>query len=169
MLFILLGRYLEGISRQRTGDAIEALGKMKVNTGLRFIGSIVEHSDIESLDRKESVDSDSTAEAAATTSQTTAVTELDFFEIGDTILIPSGSSVPLDSILLPASSSSSVDESSLTGEAVPVLKAPGDQVFAGTTNLGPSALLAKVTSEPGETMIDGIVQVSAADYHWTER
>lgn len=159
MLFILAGRCLEGRARQRTGDAIEALGKMKVATGLLYTASPASTSDSNSLDRKESIDLTSTV-AEASPSPSTVITELDFFEVGDHVLIPSGSSAPLDSVLLPASATSSFDESSLTGEAVPVLKAPGDQVFAGSTNLGPSAVVARVSSAPGETMIDGIVQVS---------
>lgn len=163
MLFILFGRWLEGISRKRTGDAIEALGKMKVDTGLLYAPPSVDSDDL-SLDRKDSFDSMPSAlavdaTASPSTSNTIQPIELDFLEVGDHLLIPSGSSVPLDSILVPNSSPSSFDESSLTGESIPVLKSPGDPVFAGSTNLGPSAVIAKVTSHAGETMIDGIVQV----------
>lgn len=82
---------------------------------------------------------------------------VDFLERGDTIIVPSGAAVPLDSVLLSSSSSSNFDESSLTGEAKPVQKGPDDSIFAGSTNLGPSAVVARVVTGPGETMMDGIV------------
>ena len=57
---------------------------------------------------------------------------IDDLEIGDTVLVRPGEAVPLDSII--AEGESALDESSLTGEAIPVFKRPGDPVFAGTIN-----------------------------------
>lgn len=135
ILFILLGRLLEGMAKRRTGDAVSALGKMKPVTGLLY------------------KQNDLTGEGG------TELVEASFIEVGDILLIPSGSAVPLDSTLLPMSSSSSFDESSLTGESMPVLKQSEDFVFAGSTNLGPSAVIVRVEKHSGETMIDGIVDV----------
>jgi Cu+-exporting ATPase len=59
--------------------------------------------------------------------------------------------------VLDHSPSTNFNESSLTGEARPVLKSPGDGVYAGTTNAGPSAIRVRVTSR--ETVLDGIVTV----------
>ncbi|QMW01017.1 cation-translocating P-type ATPase [Spirosoma foliorum] len=53
--------------------------------------------------------------------------------VGDVILLTEGQTVPADSRLLQANDCS-VDESTLTGESVPVFKAEiGDQFFKGTT------------------------------------
>jgi Cd2+/Zn2+-exporting ATPase len=57
---------------------------------------------------------------------------IDDLEIGDTVVVRPGEAVPLDSII--AEGESALDESSLTGEAIPVFKRPGDPVFAGTIN-----------------------------------
>jgi Cd2+/Zn2+-exporting ATPase len=57
---------------------------------------------------------------------------IDDLEIGDTVVVRPGEAVPLDSII--AEGESALDESSLTGEAIPVFKRPGDSVFAGTIN-----------------------------------
>ena len=43
-----------------------------------------------------------------------------------------GASVPIDGVV--ESGASSVDEAMLTGESMPLLKQPGSNVFAGTTN-----------------------------------
>jgi Zn2+/Cd2+-exporting ATPase len=53
-------------------------------------------------------------------------------EIGDIILVRPGEAIPLDSVIIEGEST--LDESSLTGEAMPVSKRRGDPVFAGTIN-----------------------------------
>ncbi|SCZ95076.1 BZ3500_MvSof-1268-A1-R1_Chr11-3g03586 [Microbotryum saponariae] len=161
MMFILLGRYLEGISRQRTGDAIDGLANMKASTGLLYSGSLASHAaHVDAIgDEDNKSTSEADLDAAAQGSSITHELEVDYFEIDDILLVPSGSSVPLDAVVLPNSSSSNFDESSLTGESLPILKQSGDAVFAGTTNLGPSAVLVRATSNAGSTMLDGIVQV----------
>ena len=50
---------------------------------------------------------------------------------GKVIRLP-GASIPVDGILL--SGQSSVDESMLTGESMPIDKHPGDKVYAATVN-----------------------------------
>lgn len=51
---------------------------------------------------------------------------------GDTVLVRPGESVPVDGTVV--SGRSSVDESMLTGESLPVEKSAGNKVFAGTMN-----------------------------------
>lgn len=75
--------------------------------------------------------------------------------VGDTLRVRPGEQVPVDGVVL--SGSSSIDESMLTGESVPVAKGPGELVFAGTMNLdgafsyqatevGATTALARITS-----------------------
>jgi len=125
--FILAGRYLESVSKARTGDAILELGKLRPKKGLLFFD-------------------DKPAEEV----------ESEFLEIGDRLLIPVGQSPPVDCVLAQESSSTSFDEASLTGESRPVAKKAGDVVYAGTFNAGPSAAVALVQKRDGETVIDSI-------------
>lgn len=52
---------------------------------------------------------------------------------GDLVVVRPGTSIPADGVIL--SGTTSVDESSLTGESMPVDKSVGDTVSAGTVNL----------------------------------
>ncbi len=53
---------------------------------------------------------------------------------GETVLVKNGARVPVDGIV--AGGSGALDEASITGESLPVEKAPGDRVFAGTISTG---------------------------------
>lgn len=76
------------------------------------------------------------------------------YHVGQSVEVKSGERVPADGIVV--SGASSVDESLLTGESVPVEKRPGSQVFAGTVN-GMGAFSFRVTSPAGQTVLDGII------------
>jgi len=52
--------------------------------------------------------------------------------VGDIVIVRPGESIPVDGIV--QSGASSVDESMLTGESIPVDKEPGDQVIGATIN-----------------------------------
>lgn len=62
--------------------------------------------------------------------------------LDDVVIVRPGVRIPVDGIIL--TGNSGIDQSSVTGESLPVDKAPGDQVFASTVN-GESALEVKVT------------------------
>jgi Zn2+/Cd2+-exporting ATPase len=52
--------------------------------------------------------------------------------VGDLVIVRPGESIALDGVI--AEGESSIDESSLTGESMPVLKKAHDPVFAATIN-----------------------------------
>jgi len=53
-------------------------------------------------------------------------------EPGDILLLRPGARVPVDGVII--SGTSGIDESTLTGESMPVMKESGDEVFAATLN-----------------------------------
>lgn len=63
--------------------------------------------------------------------------------VGDTILVRSGEVVPVDGELLTASAA--FDESSLTGESLPVTRLSGDTVLSGSVNGVTAALITATT------------------------
>ena len=80
---------------------------------------------------------------------------IDEIELGDVILIPPGSIPPTDGEIVHGTTT--VDESSLTGESVPVPKSLGDKLFTGTTNVS-SAVTIRVTNLGNETALQQIVR-----------
>lgn len=82
--------------------------------------------------------------------------EVEKIGIGSHILIRPGEKVPLDAVVIKGSSS--VDQSPLTGESVPVTKEIGDDVFAGTLNED-GALECKVTKISSETTLSRMIHL----------
>jgi len=80
---------------------------------------------------------------------------IDEIELGDHILIPPGSIPPADGEIVDGTTTA--DESSLTGESVPVPKSLGDKLFTGTTNIT-SAVTIRVTKLGNETALQQIVR-----------
>ena len=75
---------------------------------------------------------------------------------GDIFIVKSGEAFAVDGIVL--SGESSADESALTGESIPVDKAVGDNVSAGTINLN-GYLECKATSVGKDTSLSKIIQM----------
>jgi Cu+-exporting ATPase len=73
---------------------------------------------------------------------------------GDRCLVKSAERIPMDGEVVEGSSS--VDESMLTGEPIPVEKRIGDEVFGATVNKTGSFTM-RVTVEPGKSALDAIV------------
>ena len=75
---------------------------------------------------------------------------------GDIVLVRPGERVPVDGEVV--SGASSVDESMLTGESLPVAKGPGDAVFGGTMN-GTGALRCRATRVGADSTLARIVRL----------
>lgn len=79
---------------------------------------------------------------------------IDDIKIGDLIIIDSGVRIPVDGVV--TSGQASIDESTLTGESVPITKNTGDMVFSPTLNTSGS-LLIKATKVAGESTLAKII------------
>ena len=99
---ITVGKYLEARSKGRTSDAISKLLNLAPKTAV-----IVRDGEEISIPLEE-------------------------VQVGDTVVVRPGQSVPVDGVVLEGSSA--VDESALTGESIPVEKGPGDKVIGATVN-----------------------------------
>lgn len=76
--------------------------------------------------------------------------------VGDIVKVKPGQRIPVDGIVLEGDSY--VDESLLTGEPIPVLKAMGNMVYTGTMNRN-GALRVRVEKTVDDTMLSSIIRL----------
>jgi Cu+-exporting ATPase len=82
--------------------------------------------------------------------------DLDQIMVGDLLRVRPGEKVPIDGVV--ETGSSSVDESMLTGEPIPVTKQVGDKVIGGSLNTN-GALVIKAQKVGSETLLSRIVEL----------
>ncbi|MDX2224579.1 MAG: heavy metal translocating P-type ATPase, partial [Rhodospirillaceae bacterium] len=75
---------------------------------------------------------------------------------GDTVLVKPGEKIPVDGAVLKGETA--VNESMLTGESVPVAKAPGASVIGGAIN-GDGAIVVEVRKTGAETFLSGVIRL----------
>jgi P-type Cu+ transporter len=83
-------------------------------------------------------------------------TPLDEVAPGDILLVRPGASVPVDGIV--TEGMSSIDESMLTGESLPVEKQPGSEVTGGSIN-GEGLIKFRATRVGEDTALSGIIRL----------
>lgn len=81
---------------------------------------------------------------------------LETVQVGQTLRVRPGEKVPVDGVVLEGSSS--LDESMITGESIPVDKLPGARVIGATVN-GNGTLLIRAEHVGSETMLAQIVRM----------
>jgi len=84
------------------------------------------------------------------------VVDVDELRVGDRFLVRPGQAVATDGLV--EDGESAIDESTVTGEPIPVEKAPGDQVFAGTMNTS-GALVVEATATSADNTLAKIVHL----------
>ena len=79
--------------------------------------------------------------------------------IGDRLMVRPGEIIPVDGVV--TSGTAAVDESALTGEPIPVVKAPGGALLSGSVNAG-EAFELTAAAAAGESTYAGIVRLVTA-------
>jgi Cu+-exporting ATPase len=84
--------------------------------------------------------------------------EISLFQVkvGDAVIVRPGESIPVDGLIIEGESS--IDESMLTGEPIPVDKSPGDRIVGGTIN-GEGRLKFKATKVGSDTALARIIRL----------
>lgn len=122
---VMLGKFMEAKSKNRTLDAIKALMELSPET------AIVRRDEKEITIPTEQV------------------------KIGDILVVKSGTKIPLDGVIVKGTTS--LDESMLTGESLPIEKGEGDNVTGGSLNLT-GLILVKVTHIGEDTTLSKIIK-----------
>ena len=136
LAFILLGRLLESRARRRTGDAVKALLQRRPQVARR----------VRAADQQ-------TAGASEHVTEEVPVASL---ARGDRIELLPGETVPVDGLI--EDGETEVDESMLTGEPLPVARAAGDPLAAGTVNRS-GRIVFRATRVGEETTLARIVRL----------
>ncbi|OJJ97863.1 hypothetical protein ASPACDRAFT_79996 [Aspergillus aculeatus ATCC 16872] len=156
--FITLGRWLENRAKGQTSAALSRLMSLAPSMTTIYDDPIAAEKMAEQWDTKTSPSEDRhSAPAAHETSgpgQKLIPTEL--IEVGDIVMLHPGDKVSADGIVIRGESY--VDESMITGEALPIHKSKGSVVIAGTVN-GTSSMDFKVTRAGKDTQLSQIVKL----------
>ncbi|NLM73115.1 MAG: copper-translocating P-type ATPase [Clostridiaceae bacterium] len=123
---ILLGKYLESVTKGKTSESIKKL------MGLAPKTAVVVHEGKE------------------------MVIPIDEVEVGDIILVKPGERIPVDGEVIEGRTS--VDESMLTGESIPVEKNPGSKVVGASINKN-GTILFKATKVGKDTALAQIIKL----------
>lgn len=84
------------------------------------------------------------------------IISVEALEVGDVVLVRPGTQIPADGVIVRGEST--INESSITGESIPVDKKLGAHVFAGTIN-GQGALEIEVRADASQSTLARIVSV----------
>jgi Zn2+/Cd2+-exporting ATPase len=76
--------------------------------------------------------------------------------VGEMVIVRPGERIPVDGVI--HTGISAINQASVTGESVPTVKSPGEEVFAGTLN-GEAALEVRVNRPPEDSTISRIVRL----------
>ena len=146
LALISLGHWLEARARESAGSAIRELMNLAPAVALRFVGATPASP---AAGTSQSAEGD----AGAAPTEQVPVSEL---RVGDRVLVRPGDRVPADGVVI--AGRSSVDESMITGEPLPVTRAEGDAVIGGTVNVD-GRLTVRVAKVGSETALAQIVRL----------
>ena len=137
---ILLGKYFEERAKNRTGAAIRSLMSLQAETALR-------------IERSQTGESGQIGQMGQMGQHYIEV-PIDAVVEGDDLLVHPGKSIPVDGVVL--SGYSTVDESMLTGESLPVDKGENDLLYIGTLNQS-GALVMRALKRAEESTLSKII------------
>ncbi|KAJ4358335.1 Cu(2+)-transporting P-type ATPase [Didymosphaeria variabile] len=151
--FISIGRYLENSAKGQTSKALSRLMSLAPSMATIYADPIAAAKAAEGWDVDDEKDSRQSMEGNAIEEKTIA-TEL--IEVGDVVILRPGDKIPADGTV--THGESYVDESMVTGEAMPILKKKGTLLMAGTVN-GAGRLDFVVTRAGRDTQLSQIVRL----------
>ncbi len=145
LTLMLLGQMLEARARAGTGEAIRALIELRPSTA-----HVIRRA---ARPRPDPAHPNNPAHPARAEAREQEIPVEDV-AVGDQVVVRPGEKLPVDGIVV--SGDSSVDESMVTGESLPVAKSPGDSVIGATVN-GTGSLRYEATKVGADTVLSQII------------
>lgn len=150
--FITLGRFLENRAKGQTSRALSRLMSLAPSSATIYVDPIAAAKAAEAFSA--TISTSEKQDAGPGLEERTVPTEL--IEVGDIVLLKPGDKIPADGLV--TSGESYVDESMVTGEAMPILKKQGTALMAGTVN-GAGRIDFRVTRAGRDTQLSQIVRL----------
>ncbi|HEX5904957.1 MAG TPA: copper-translocating P-type ATPase, partial [Candidatus Nitrosocosmicus sp.] len=149
---ILIGRLLETKTKEKASDAVRKLLDLKPRTARVLRAVIREKKDASKSDKSTTLDNP----RLKLVSKEFRETEIPVEEVieGDLMIIRPGERIPTDGTIIDGSSS--IDESAITGESIPVDKIKGDEVIGATINKS-GLLKVRATKIGQDTVLSQII------------
>lgn len=153
--FISLGRYLENRAKGQTSKALSRLISLTPSLANIYADPIAAEKAAEAGSLTPlSTKSGPFSLESSNVLEKTVPSEL--IEVGDIVILRPGDKIPADGIIIRGNTY--VDESMITGEAIPVLKQQGKNVIGGTVN-GTGRVDFRVTKAGNDTQLSQIVKL----------
>jgi len=144
IMFVILGKYLEAKAKARTSKAISNLADLTPEEA-SLVGTVTVMQGDDGAEDEEREETLSERKIP-----------LSLLQLDDVLLVRPGEKIPSDGVVW--SGSSSVDESMLTGESVPVQKEKGSIVIGGTINIDGSIRI-RVTVTGDDSTLGKIIRL----------
>ncbi|KAJ2973657.1 hypothetical protein NUW58_g8884 [Xylaria curta] len=153
--FISLGRFLENSAKGQTSTALSRLMSLAPSMATIYADPIAAIKAAEAWDSLPAPgEARATAQEGNATEEKVIPTEL--ISVGDIVIIRPGDKIPADGTIVQGETY--VDESMVTGEAIPVQKKKGSNVIGGTVN-GHGRVDFRVTRAGRDTQLSQIVKL----------
>ncbi len=154
--FITLGRYLENRAKGQTSKALSRLMSLAPSMATIYTDAIAAEKAAEGWDSRGNVNPDSKTDGHLDNAAEEKVIPTELIQVGDVVLLRPGDKIPADGTV--TRGESYVDESMVTGEAMPILKHKGSLLMAGTVN-GAGRVDFRVTRAGRDTQLSQIVKL----------
>ena len=153
--FISLGRFLENRAKGQTSKALSNLMSLAPSMATIYLDPIAAEKAAEDWEQEKTAEKGaSPVENANAAEEKVVPTEL--LQLGDVVILRPGDKIPADGTV--TRGQSYVDESMVTGEALPIIKKKGSLLMAGTVN-GAGRIDFRVTRAGSDTQLSQIVKL----------
>ena len=157
--FITLGRFLENRAKGQTSKSLSRLMSLAPSMATIYTDPIAAEKAAEEWDRNRPVASektDRTDEHQTNNAAEEKIIPTELIEVGDVVILRPGDKIPADGTVVRGQSF--VDESMVTGEAMPISKGINSHLMAGTVN-GAGRVDFRVTRAGRDTQLSQIVRL----------